>query len=231
MQLCLLINLSSSSLPHFRSYTLSESSQTTCTMSPVIPSQHLAMHPILGGHVRRAEDTFECVPCQRHFESVNCVINHCRQTTKHGWCESCQEIVVTNAEKERHLGHDEARQKRCEPCDKDFETESEKTQHHKDEHYCEPCARVFQKAVSKRQHLVSLHHHYFCYLCESTEDLGTFRTLELHLQNCHPQCPICFQYLLGQDDMEEHDLKMHFPCDECGQIFRRQIHLEKVSVY
>lgn len=53
--------------------------------------------------LRQGGGRFICELCNRIFTSPTALYSHCRNTTYHGWCERCFEVIPPHETKEEHF--------------------------------------------------------------------------------------------------------------------------------
>jgi hypothetical protein len=109
---------------------------------------------------------YECTLCERLFASKGSLYAHCRNTSRHEWCERCCRVFISTASKDAHFKAS-GRHNFCVRCpsSRDFETLDELETHLTEYHYfCSDCNLYHQSAEELREHDIDVHN--LCIKCE-----------------------------------------------------------------
>ncbi|OJI98052.1 hypothetical protein ASPVEDRAFT_79718 [Aspergillus versicolor CBS 583.65] len=137
---------------------------------------------------------YECTICERFFASRRAIYDHCRDTSRHEWCEKCERVFLSEPAKNQHL-RNSSNHNICWICPQieDFEDSSDLDDHLvEDHHYCDPCDRAYSSARKLREHDVNVHH--LCVKCNRF--FGNENNLRMHRQTHQPrdmECYGCYQ--------------------------------------
>ncbi|KAL3410501.1 hypothetical protein V8F44DRAFT_635094 [Aspergillus fumigatus] len=104
---------------------------------------------------------YECTICERFFCSESALYAHCRQTSRHQWCERCFRVFISVQAKDAHL---------------------RKSSRHnvlKSHHFCPQCNVYYDSVEQLQEHDVTRHH--LCVKC------GDYFTNKNNLQMIHQQ--------------------------------------------
>lgn len=108
---------------------------------------------------------YECTICERFFASRRAIFDHCRDTSRHEWCEKCERVFLSEPAKNQHL-RNSSNHNICWICPQieDFEDCSDLDDHLVERHhYCDSCDRAHSSARKLREHDVNVHH--LCVKC------------------------------------------------------------------
>ncbi|KAF9894431.1 hypothetical protein FE257_007934 [Aspergillus nanangensis] len=142
----------------------------------------------LGRYLTYDGEDYECLLCERYFGSKYALYAHCRDTSRHEWCERCSRVFVSTASKNAHL-QQSASHNVCDVCSDDFET-FKKLDDHKinAHHFCPACNLYHHYARELQDHNVALHH--LCVRC------GRFfsneNCLQMHRKKHQPRDLKCY---------------------------------------
>jgi hypothetical protein len=108
---------------------------------------------------------YECTICERFFCSESALYAHCRQTSRHQWCERCFRVFVSAQAKNTHL-RKSSRHNVCSTCPQlqDFATGEELQDHLvESHHFCPQCNVHYDSVEQLQEHDVTQHH--LCVKC------------------------------------------------------------------
>jgi protein-arginine kinase activator protein McsA len=108
---------------------------------------------------------YECTICDRYFCSEFALYTHCRQTSRHQWCERCLRAFVSAQAKNTHL-RKSSRHNVCSTCPQlqDFATGEELQDHLvKSHHFCPQCNVYYNSVEQLQEHDITQHH--LCVKC------------------------------------------------------------------
>ena len=69
--------------------------------------------------IDRSRRIFECPLCQRLFRTEQSLLQHCRATGRHSWCERCKYVFDDNDDLQDHLNYNIIH-RTCYTCDRVF---------------------------------------------------------------------------------------------------------------
>lgn len=135
---------------------------------------HITMK--LGVYLDYNNGRYECTICERFFNHEAALYDHCRQTSRHAWCERCSRVFLSGSAKDTHLRESNAH------------------------HICSNCPRLqdFKTDKELEDHLVEYHHYcpnYNIY-CNSEKEL------EEHDVVKHYLCPKCGEFFGNEDNLQ-----------------------------
>lgn len=123
---------------------------------------------------------YECTICDRYFCSEFALYTHCRQTSRHQWCERCLRAFVSAQAKNTHL-RKSSRHNVCSTCPQlqDFATGEELQDHLvKSHHFCPQCNVYYNSVEQLQEHDITQHH-----LCVKCGDyFANKNNLQMHQQ-------------------------------------------------
>ncbi|KAF7597384.1 hypothetical protein BBP40_006326 [Aspergillus hancockii] len=105
--------------------------------------------------------TWECLLCERTFNSKFALFAHCEYTSRHEWCAQCQRVFTSFAAKNSHLKCATVHQLRCKVCDRAFRNENDWRMHQQthqprdQECYADDCTMLFKTFSGMLIHLES----------------------------------------------------------------------------
>jgi hypothetical protein len=127
-----------------------------------------------------------CTLCDRFFDSHTALEAHCRNTSRHSWCERCQRVFPSETSKTEHLRHSASHHiclKCCLKCGHhpDFGSYDDLRKHREStHHWCSECNLYLNDACQLQSH--DIEHHNLCVVC------GQFFENENNLRMvCHPR--------------------------------------------
>ncbi|KAL4947492.1 hypothetical protein BDW69DRAFT_204329 [Aspergillus filifer] len=133
---------------------------------------------------------YDCTICERCFKSLDNLYAHCRQTSRHSWCERCRRVFVSVDDKDKHL-QDSNRHNIFSACSqpRDFEN-AEELQDHSVEihHFCPDCDIYHGSARELRGH--DLTQHYICLICD--DRFQNANNLRMHQQKHQIRIMECY---------------------------------------
>lgn len=101
----------------------------------------------------------------RLFGSKSSLYAHCRQSSRHVWCERCSRLFVATPARNAHL-LESSRHNMCLFCPRpqDFDTGEELQDHLvKSHHFCPDCNLYYNSIEQLQEHDVTQHH--LCVKC------------------------------------------------------------------
>lgn len=133
--------------------------------SPTPPG---ALHPepvyqktmALGPYLAYDGVDYECTICERFFGSKSSLYAHCKQTSRHAWCERCCRLFISTPAKNAHL-LESSRHNMCLLCPQpqDFGTSKELQNHLvESHHFCSDCNLYYNSIEQLQKHDVTQHH-------------------------------------------------------------------------
>ena len=69
--------------------------------------------------IDRGRNIFNCPKCQRSFRTEESLLQHCRATSRHSWCEQCRRVCDDDSNLRTHLKYNIAH-RTCHNCNRVF---------------------------------------------------------------------------------------------------------------
>jgi hypothetical protein len=113
----------------------------------------------LGAYLDYSHGQYECTLCERYFGNEAALYDHCRQTSRHAWCERCSRVFLSGSAKDAHLRESNVHHI-CSSCPQllDFETDNDLEDHLVEcHHYCPNCDICCDSKKQLEEHDVEKH--------------------------------------------------------------------------
>ena len=120
----------------------------------------------LGRYLDFNGDGYECILCDRYFGTEEALLAHCRQTSRHPWCERCQRVFPLEESKTAHINNS-ASHNICYRCNRrpDFPSFDELGDHWESaHHWCRDCCNLYLSSSQELQ-LHNVTYHNLCVEC------------------------------------------------------------------
>lgn len=114
---------------------------------------------VLGKYIHYDGIDYRYNLCDRWFFSAAALVAHCRNTTRHAWCERCERVFRSDFEKEKHLSASTSHNV-CWKCyrGRDFWSPMDLRRHKEQDHdWCADCDIYFSYQLQLRVHDIKVH--------------------------------------------------------------------------
>ncbi|KAE8360430.1 hypothetical protein BDV27DRAFT_134504 [Aspergillus caelatus] len=154
-----------------------------------------------------------CLLCDREFSTERALLHHCRETTRHCWCERCVRVFPSLPAKAQHLRQSNAHYI-CQLCAHrpDFISEDELEDHEIDYHHlCVDCGLYHNSKEQLRLHDVDVHN--LCVECD--EYYSSKNSLRMHQQKHQPRILECYGRRCNQTFKSISGMLIHLESGYC----------------
>ncbi|KAJ5246901.1 hypothetical protein N7468_001884 [Penicillium chermesinum] len=138
------------------------------------------------------------------------------------WCRICAKFFDSKAKAREHC-RSTTKHVWCDECERIFVSAESLEDHRRHaivhQHICKDCQRAFPSTQALRQHYEYSSAHHICFYCDNWPDFHAVSSLDDHLLKVHFYCFDCGTTRASQYALNEHAVAEHHGCEICFKTF------------